>query len=383
LGAGSRLLFMERGFRHLSFEAVVRDYYQAKSRAIFLDNEGTLAPDSRLVIRPYGAQELRREGHPLDSSVLDDLQTLANDKSNTVLVISGRGSSFMDRWFGSVKDLGLCAEHGFYWVPPRRGTATSNPTDRWQCMRDAASCEEDKDWKTIAQTLMQQYVNRVQGSLLESKGSAVSWNYRKVGAQVLANEIALELSRFLDPSKPGSLMHGYPVVVVNGKGYVEVKRNDVDKGVAVNRVLTEMRERLGAVDFVLCIGDDRSDEDMFEVVNDLAAAENRGSCSDEDVIGIHSRPRSGWSSSGLGHKLTKKHSLTSVTLEEFDEAEHNRSARYYTVSVGRKPSKAGYYLKDVKEVSELLHKLAIEARVAGLARFSSMPMLRTEGDDSD
>merc|ERR1719436_1140196 len=151
-------------------------------------------------------------------------------------------------------------------------------------MKDAAG--EDEDWKTVAKQLMQQYVKRVQGSVLESKGSSVAWNYRKVGAQQLANEIALELARFLDPNMgPASLLYGYPVVVVNGKGYVEVKRSDVDKGVAVERVLSEMRERLGQVDFVLCIGDDRSDEDMFEVVNNLAAGRDGvSSCLDDDSL---------------------------------------------------------------------------------------------------
>jgi len=63
------------------------------------------------------------------------------------------------------------------------------------------------------------------------------------------------------------------VVVVSGKSYVEVKRCDVDKGVAVSRVLAEMRRQCRSdveiPQFILCIGDDRSDEDMFEAVNKM------------------------------------------------------------------------------------------------------------------
>ena len=47
-----------------------------------------------------------------------------------------------------------------------------------------------------------------------------------------------------------------------GKGYVEVKRADIDKGSACIRTL----EELGPVDFVLSVGDDRSDEDMFQAI---------------------------------------------------------------------------------------------------------------------
>lgn len=100
--------------------------------------------------------------------------------------------------------------------------------------------------------------------MIEAKGSCIAWNYRKVASQILLQEMAMELTSFLDP-KTG-LMAGYPVQVVSGKGYVEVKRNDIDKGKAVERVLAQ----LGRIDFVLCIGDDRSDEDMFEVINGIA-----------------------------------------------------------------------------------------------------------------
>jgi len=391
LGAGSRLHFMERGFRHLSSDAVCYDYKRAKTRAIFLDNEGTLAPDRRNVIQPYGTgKDLTNQGQPPDPKVLECLQTLAQDRSNVVMVISGRDRSTMDKWFGEVKDLGLCAEHGFYWVPPGKMATAETSQKRWQCMKEG-DVDEDSDWKTIAKTLMEKYVKRVQGSVLESKGSAVAWNYRKVGAQMLANEIAQELTRFLDPTNgPDSLMYGYPVVVISGKGYVEVKRSDVDKGVVVSRMLQEMRQQFGPIEFVLCIGDDRSDEDMFEKVNEFSKKEGRGSrciALDEDGDSINAMecqpsPTSvkSWSSSGPSLRITKK---ASVTLEEFNPADKTKSSQYYTVTVGRKPSQAGFFLKDVGEVSDVLQRLALQATVANLSRFSSMPTLAQYDDESD
>jgi trehalose 6-phosphate synthase/phosphatase len=46
-----------------------------------------------------------------------------------------------------------------------------------------------------------------------------------------------------------------------------VKLRGINKGVAVTKVLTKVTALFGEVDFILCIGDDRSDEDMFEAVN--------------------------------------------------------------------------------------------------------------------
>jgi hypothetical protein len=53
-----------------------------------------------------------------------------------------------------------------------------------------------------------------------------------------------------------------PVEVVAGAAIIEVKPQGVSKGGIVERILTDLSRR-GPPDFVLCIGDDRSDEDMF------------------------------------------------------------------------------------------------------------------------
>jgi len=391
LGAGSRLLFMERGFRHLSLEAVLCDYRAARARAIFLDIEGTLAPDHRSVLRPYSAQEqVTREARPLDPQVLDSLRLLANDRANVVTVISGRERAVLDHWFVGVEGLGLCAEHGFDWVLPGRlqprgpMQAGAPPPERWQCM--LAREEEEDDWKPIAFELMKQYAKRVQGSVAEYKGSAITWNYRKVGAQALCEEMARELMRFLNPDAgPDSLMHGYPIRVVHGKGYVEVKRSDVDKGVAVSRVLREMQGQLGQIDFILCIGDDRSDEDMFEVVN----AFGRGALSEVDDDACSSNPASPFrrrpapSESSIQSSRMTHRSNCSMTFEEFNPASCENRSKFYSVTVGRKPSKAGYFVKDVGEVSELLQKLASQAIVTNLSRFMSMPALARTEDSGD
>jgi len=87
-----------------------------------------------------------------------------------------------------------------------------------------------------------------------------------------------------------------------------------------------------------------------------------------------------WSSSGPSLRITKK---ASVTLEEFNPADKTKSSQYYTVTVGRKPSQAGFFLKDVGEVSDVLQRLALQATVANLSRFSSMPTLAQYDDESD
>ncbi|KAH9624727.1 hypothetical protein KSS87_015626 [Heliosperma pusillum] len=57
-----------------------------------------------------------------------------------------------------------------------------------------------------------------------------------------------------------------------GKHIVAVKPQGLSKGSAVEKLIATMRNEGTAPDFVLCIGDDRSDEDMCETSNTLSTA---------------------------------------------------------------------------------------------------------------
>ncbi|KFG61324.1 trehalose-phosphatase [Toxoplasma gondii RUB] len=123
------------------------------------------------------------------------------------------------------------------------------------------SRQTDFTWKQVAIELMLQYVKRTQGSFIENKGSALVFQYRDADPDFGSMQ-AKDLSNYL-----GELLFGYPVSVMSGKGYVEVKLRGVNKGHAVEKVLRKLSNLHGDVDFVLCVGDDRSDEDMFAVIN--------------------------------------------------------------------------------------------------------------------
>ena len=64
-----------------------------------------------------------------------------------------------------------------------------------------------------------------------------------------------------------------PVEVSSGNAVVEVKPQGVSKGLAVERALAGCAARTRApTEFVLCIGDDRSDEEMFLTLSAAAAS---------------------------------------------------------------------------------------------------------------
>jgi trehalose 6-phosphate synthase/phosphatase len=214
--------FLNSGARALSMDNVVRDYRQCKgTRLIFVDNEGTISPDRRHVLR-YGVNAgLNSAPMTCDPDTIEALRMLASDQRNIVVVISGREREVLDECFGDIASLGLCAEHGFYWTMPgrlqpckvldsaigrdgREPSPESKQHERWRSKNSLS--EQDNDWKTVCVELFKMYTKRVQGSIIEQKGSAVSWIYHQVGAQDLAQPVALELARLVDPSEPQGLM---------------------------------------------------------------------------------------------------------------------------------------------------------------------------------
>merc|ERR1719287_352111 len=96
LGAGGMLFNIQSGFRHVPHESVSASYKKARTRAIFLDFEGTLAPDMRSLLRTSATNKGLMDGKAPSTQVLDVLTQLTQDKKNTVVVISGRNKKSLD-----------------------------------------------------------------------------------------------------------------------------------------------------------------------------------------------------------------------------------------------------------------------------------------------
>jgi trehalose 6-phosphate synthase/phosphatase len=99
------------------------------------------------------------------------------------------------------------------------------------------------------------YVDRLPGSFVEEKSFALAWHYRKADPQ-LASIRAKELLELLM-----GLTANIDVQVLQGNRVIEVKNAGVNKGVAALHWIGEE-----AYDFVLALGDDWTDEDLFRAM---------------------------------------------------------------------------------------------------------------------
>lgn len=285
-GLGFRVVALDPDFRRLRTDLIVSSYKKSASRAILLDYDGTMISQASI-------------NNPMPTpEVLSILNTLCSDPRNFVVIVSGRPRSILEECFSSCKNLGLAAEHGYFY---RWDSDSEWVTCRYQREEfDAPSL--NFEWKDIVEPVMSQYTESTDGSYIEWKESAMVWHHRDADPDFGAWQ-AKELQDHLE-----SVLANQPVSVKSGAHIVEVKPQGVSKGVVVEELLAMMALKSAAPDFVLCVGDDRSDEDMFESIASVTAR------------------------SGL--------------------------AEVFACTVGQKPSKAKYYLDDIAEVIKLLQGLA-------------------------
>jgi len=202
---------------------------------LILDFDGTLVP---FADAPDGAAP--------DEELLTLLAMLANRPRTQVHLVSGRTRDSMATWFDALP-LGLHAEHGL-WSRPI-GTTT------WSMVRSLKT-----DWKERIRPLLEHFTATTRGTFIEEKTTGLAWHYRSASADhtnganfgdVQARELRLLLSDLLTNS---------PVEVIAGNKVVEVRPHGVNKGTIVPSILFAAPEH-GAI---IAIGDDRTDEDLFE-----------------------------------------------------------------------------------------------------------------------
>ncbi|XP_061355217.1 alpha,alpha-trehalose-phosphate synthase [UDP-forming] 6-like isoform X2 [Gastrolobium bilobum] len=279
-GLSFRVVALDPNFRKLSMEHIVSAYKRTTTRAILLDYDDTLMPQASIDKSP-------------SSNSIKMLNSLCRDKNNTVFLVSARSRKTLAEWFSPCENLGIAAEHGYFLR--LKGDA------EWETCGPAIDCS----WKQIAEPVMRLYTETTDGSTIEDKETVLVWCYEDADPDFGSCQ-AKELLNHLE-----SVLANEPVTVKSGQNIVEVKPQGVSKGLVAERLLSTMQGKEISPDFVLCIGDDRSDEDMFEVIT-------------SSISGPSMAPR----------------------------------AEVFACTVGQKPSKAKYYLDDTTEIVRLVQGLA-------------------------
>jgi trehalose 6-phosphate synthase/phosphatase len=208
-------------------------YQGAARRLFFLDYDGTLVP-----LAPRPAQAV-----PTDD-VRRLLARLAADPRNAVVIVSGRDKDTLDRWFGG-DPLTLVAEHGT-WIK-----ALGAPWRMAQPLSDA--------WKAQIRPVLERSTHRLPGALLEEKTVALAWHYRQADPElgpVRAKELLDHLM---------AITGNLDLRVLQGHKVIEVRPSSISKALVAQTWVAA-----DPAAWMLAIGDDWTDEDLFGALPEAA-----------------------------------------------------------------------------------------------------------------
>lgn len=211
----------------LRLNSISEDYGKAKKRLLFLDYDGTLA----------GFHNDPQKASP-DEELYTLLDALHNQEGTDLFLISGRDKDTFTKWF-LPKGYNMIVEHGV-WI--------SQDGEEFKLLENVKN-----DWMGKIRPVLESFVDRTPGSFIEEKNYSLAWHYRKTDPD-FGNLRAMELSTVLT-----SLIGTDDLSVLNGNKVMEVKSSNVNKGRASMRMLGE-----GDYDYVFAIGDDWTDEFMFQ-----------------------------------------------------------------------------------------------------------------------
>jgi trehalose 6-phosphate synthase/phosphatase len=204
-------------------------YHHANKRLLLLDYDG--------VLRDFVSDPATARPSPQTVSLL---RRLGRSPANEVVIVSGRGRQELKEWFGKLP-IALAAEHGAFFR--RHGGKNWHHTT-----------SVDPAWQAEVKELFTDYMALTPGSRIEQKDAALVWHYR-TASPFHAQKNLVGLRRQLKP-----ILERYRLSETLGNKVLEVHPSDVNKGRVVQEWLS------GDYDFVLAIGDDTTDENMFRAL---------------------------------------------------------------------------------------------------------------------
>lgn len=212
---------------------IFEKFKSAKNRIFFLDYDGTLV---NFVDNPKDARP--------KPSLLQLVKKLNSVENTKVVLISGRDKETLGDWWKEVP-VDLICEHGV-WLRPAN--------EKWK-LTENMKC----DWMKNIRPILETYVDRTPGTFIEEKNYSLAWHYRKANpglGEIRANELSSVLTE---------LVANHGLSVLEGNKVLEIKSSGVNKGKAANKVLVDQD-----YDFIFAIGDDWTDEYLFEELPEQA-----------------------------------------------------------------------------------------------------------------
>lgn len=205
---------------------LIEKYKKASKRLVLLDYDGTLVN-----------YEILPDNATPSTQMLDVLEGLINDPETKVIILTGREHQDIDKFIGCLP-MDIIAEHGA--MIKENGIWKKQIIDN--CL-----------WKNAILPLMNKATMNCPESFVEEKCCSLAWHYRaveKTTGYIYSRKLIREME---------NVSKLYDFKIIDGNKVLEIVTPETNKGNAIHYI-TDLQN----YNCILCIGDDRTDEDMFE-----------------------------------------------------------------------------------------------------------------------
>lgn len=212
---------------------LLESYKSSTNRLILLDYDGTLVPFTKIPSRAGP-----------NKNILELIEKISSLPSTEVVLISGRDKDTLQNWFGKI-NIGMVAEHGALF---------RDKSGKWELIEPLT-----QDWKSEILPILEFYTDKTPGSFIEEKEFSLVWHYRSTDptlGEIRVREIVDTVSYFTA---------NMDLQLLEGNKVVEIKNSGINKGRAALRWVNNEK-----IDFILAIGDDWTDEDIFRILPEWA-----------------------------------------------------------------------------------------------------------------
>ena len=211
---------------------LIEKFRKANYKLILLDYDGTLVD-----FFPFPEKAKPSE------KLLDILNKLITKPKTNVVIITGRAHKDIDNFLGHLP-INIIAEHG--------GMLKINRIWKKQA-------KNNNLWKDKVLPIFNQITLACPNSFIEEKQFSLAWHYRNAeSGYAYSRKLIGLLENFISKKT---------LKILDGNKVVEILSNDLGKGKTVENLLKQNK-----YDFILSIGDDKTDEEMFEFLLDNPTA---------------------------------------------------------------------------------------------------------------
>ncbi|KAN0038275.1 hypothetical protein ACTA71_000447 [Dictyostelium dimigraforme] len=236
---------------YLDIKVLDKSYRLADRRLLIFDYDGAFKSFQQQQQQQQQPQDSLQSQY-LPAKIANILKKLSKDTKNIIYVITSRDASTFGNLLENIPGVGLGCEHGSFL---KSSTGIRGGIEEWQNLSEGI----DLSWKEMVVPILEHFCERIPGSSLVVNKVTVSFSYENCFSEYSSDNAQELLTTLMEVAGKT------PIDISNSNKIIEIKPSGTGSSIAMKRVMEENPE----IDFMLCIGDEKTEEGVFDLLDRL------------------------------------------------------------------------------------------------------------------